>query len=171
MAGNGGVDDVLFGHLVADEHRDRLPLVHDEDAVAETKQLDRVGGNQEDRRARRGQLPHQPVDLLLGADIDATRRFRQQVDFGRQRQPLGDRDFLLVAAAQPDERLAGRAQPDAQLVDQPIHKSPFPLPVEEAGAVEPIEAGQGEVLAGRELNDQAIGLAVLGNVGDAALDR
>ena len=54
MAGNGGVDDVLFGHFVPDEHCDRLPLVHDEHAIAETKQLDRVGGDQEDRRAGRG---------------------------------------------------------------------------------------------------------------------
>ena len=171
VTGNGGVNDVFFGHLIADKHRDRLPLIHDEDAVAKTEQLDRVGGDQEDRRAGRGQLAHQPVDLLLGADVDATRRLRKQVDFGRQRQPLGDRDFLLVAAAQPDERLARRAQPDAQLVDQPIHETPLPLPIEETEAVEPIEAGQGEVLTGRELDDQAIGLAVLGNVGNPALHR
>ena len=38
-------------------------------------------------------------------------------------------------------------------------------------SVESIEAGQGEVLTGRELDDQAVGLAVLGNVSDPAPHR
>ena len=44
------------------------------------------------------QLEDQPVDLLLGADVDAAGRLVEQQHARARRQPLADHDLLLVAA-------------------------------------------------------------------------
>ena len=43
---------------------------------------------------------HQPVDLGLGADVDAARRLVEDHHLRLHRQPLGEHDLLLVAARQ-----------------------------------------------------------------------
>ena len=58
----------------------------------------------------RGQLVQQPVDLALGADVDAARRLVEDQDVAVAQQPFGDDDLLLVAAGEQPRLLAvGRA--------------------------------------------------------------
>jgi hypothetical protein len=165
------VDDALLGDLGAREHRDRLLLVHHQNAVAETEQLDGVRRDQQDRGPGGRQLAHELVDLLLGADVDAPRRLGQQVDLGGQWEPFCNGHLLLVAAAQAQYGLAGRLQADAQFLDQLVDEPAFPLAVDEPEPVEPIETGQRQVLADRKLNDEPFSLPVLRDVRDPLLHR
>ena len=48
----------------------------------------------------RGEVVEKPVDLALGADVDAARRLVEDQDVGVAREPLGDDDLLLVAAGE-----------------------------------------------------------------------
>jgi hypothetical protein len=43
------------------------------------------------------------VDFLLGAHVDATGRFGEEQDLRLLRQPFGDSDLLLIAAAETDD--------------------------------------------------------------------
>ncbi len=89
-------------------------VIHDGDTVAAADQLVIVGRIEQDRRALVGELAQQPVELLLGADIDAARRIVEQDDARLGHQPFGDDDLLLVAARQRRDRIARCADLDLQ---------------------------------------------------------
>ena len=56
------------------------------------------------------EVVQQPVDLALGADVDAARRLVEDQDVGVGGEPLADDDLLLVAARQvPAPSAAGSA--------------------------------------------------------------
>ena len=58
--------------------------VEDEDAIGEADDLGQLGRTEEDRPAAVGEFADQPVDLALGADVDAARRVVEQ-EHGRAR--------------------------------------------------------------------------------------
>ena len=70
----------------------------------------------QDRAAGIGIGADEAIELVLGADVDAAGRVEQQQDAALGEQPLGDRDFLLVAARE-------RADPRPQCA--PIHVDPL----------------------------------------------
>ena len=65
--------------------------------------------------ARVGIGADEAIELVLGADVDASGRIEQQQDAAFGEQPLGDRDLLLVAAG---ERADARPQGAAVDVDE-----------------------------------------------------
>ena len=69
----------------------------------------RISGSSEETtttaRSIGGQLVDQRVDLVLGLDVDAARRFIQQQHLRSGRQPFAEDHLLLVAAAQVADRL------------------------------------------------------------------
>ncbi len=64
-----------------------------------------------------GQLVEQVVDLLLGADVDASRGLIEDEDVHLRGQPLGDDDLLLVAAREVARLLADARRLDVELLD------------------------------------------------------
>ena len=110
-----GVDDLLLGHLVALERRDRLAARHHDHAVAEPFELLRVAGGDDDGDAAGGDLSQDAVDLGAGADVDALRRL-----VGDEDRRLGEHrprhhDLLLVAAGERRDRRLERRRLDGQL--------------------------------------------------------
>ena len=73
---------------------------HDQHAVGEADQLRHLRGDQHDGDAARRQLVDQPVDLGLGADVDAARRLVEDEQHRLPRQPARQHHLLLVAAGQ-----------------------------------------------------------------------
>ena len=56
-------------------------------------------------------LAHEPVDVLLGADVEPTARVVEDEDMRSPRQPFGEHDLLLVAARQiAARRVVARAR-------------------------------------------------------------
>ena len=76
-------------------------LAHDRDAVADREQLGQVRRHDDDRPARLEQLRDEPVDVVLGANVDAFRGLVEHVDLRVHGQPAADEDLLLVAAGEP----------------------------------------------------------------------
>ena len=90
-------------------------LPHDQHAVAHREHLGQVGGDHHDRHALPREIAEQRVDLGLCADVDAARRLVDDQELRLCRQPLGDDDALLVAAAQE-----GRLLLDARRLDREL---------------------------------------------------
>src|SRR6266851_9960462 len=66
----GTRDDVGLGELSAFELAHDAPVIHDGHPVAAADQLVIIGRVEQDGGTLVGELAHQPVELLLGADID-----------------------------------------------------------------------------------------------------
>ena len=91
---------------------------------------------------------------------------------GFGRQPLGEHDLLLVAARQRADRLVDAGHPHARTarcsrvatraLRRPRHRKPREQPRQDR---------QGHVLGDREVEDEALLVAVLGEVGDAGAHR
>ena len=64
-----------------------------------------------------GHLAQQPINLLLGADVDAARRIEAQQGLESRRNPSCDHHLLLVAAAQ-SAQLGLRSGVDLQSLDR-----------------------------------------------------
>ena len=102
------------------------------------------------------QAAQQPVDLRLGADVDAARRLVDDQHLRAEREPLGQHHLLLVAAAQGRRRDVDGRRLDLQLLGRP------PPTACRSGASddEPVrrvavQRRQRDVLADREVHDQA----------------
>ena len=76
------------------------PSGHDQHAVGEADQFGHLGRDQDDADAACRELVDQPVDLRLGADVDAARRLVEDEQHRLPRQPARQHDLLLVAAGQ-----------------------------------------------------------------------
>ena len=85
----------------AAEGRHEPALPHDEHAVGHAEHLGQLAADHQDRQAARRLLAEQAVHLGLRPDVDATRRLVDDEQLGLGREPLGEHDLLLVAAAQP----------------------------------------------------------------------
>ncbi len=91
-------DQRMFGEPGARKFGLDGAVVEHQHPVAAADQFVVVGRVEEDRRAVRGELAQELVDLLLGADVDAARGVVQQDDPRPAHQPLGDHHLLLVSA-------------------------------------------------------------------------
>src|SRR5579859_5360009 len=85
MAGSGagrrcGIDvqrtrnDIGLGELLAFELAHDATVIHDGDPIAAADQLVIIGRVEQDSGTLVGEFAHQPIELLLGPDIDAARR-------------------------------------------------------------------------------------------------
>src|SRR5262245_19684527 len=98
-ASQRAVQDLLFGRIVAIELAADSPLAHHENAIPEAENLGELRRDHHDGGPPGDQLTHQPIDLDLAPDVDATRRLVEEEDLRVRVEPLGDDDLLLVAAA------------------------------------------------------------------------
>ena len=90
-------------------------LVEDDDPVGHREDLGQVARDEDDPEAGRGQLGDDPVDLDLGADVDAAGRLVEDEQPRLGRQPLGQDDLLLVAARQRADHLLDAGHLDVEL--------------------------------------------------------
>ena len=109
-------------------------LAHDEDAVAHGQHLGQVGGDEDHGHARRGEVVDELVDLGLGADVDAARRFVEDEDRGSLFSHLPIITFCWL----PPERLATGVSTDGvrmlQAVAETLGGRALGLAIEQAEA-------------------------------------
>src|SRR4029453_7116984 len=108
--------DALLRAVHAFEHTSDPALVHDDDPVAEVKNLLHVAADHHDRYSPGGEGAQEPVDLCLGADVYAARGLAEDQPLGAEREPLGQHHLLLVAAAQGGGFHIDRWRLDLQLL-------------------------------------------------------
>ena len=111
----GQRQDLLLRRLGAIEHADNRAAAHHCDAVAHAEDLRQLGRDHQDGQPARGQLAHQPMNLGLGADVDALCWLVEDQDRGFGRQPAGEGDLLLIAARQVADRRLDRRRLDRRV--------------------------------------------------------
>ncbi len=129
-------------------------------------ELGRIGACENDEPALGGEGAQHEVDLALGLDIDAARRIVEQQHGRVERQPLGERHLLLVAARKSLHRAGDVAldgEPAGEIGDQPGFRGP----VAQAPARKPAEGGQDEVGGDGMRQHQPLVLAVGRHIDDA----
>ena len=75
----------------------------DDRTVANQAYFRELGCEQEHGRTRIGKLSQEPIDLMLGADIDAARRIKAKQGLKAGGDPSRNDHLLLIAAAQPSQ--------------------------------------------------------------------
>jgi hypothetical protein len=103
--------------------------------------------------------------VLLGADIHAARRLRQDQHLRQMRQPFGQRHLLLVAARKIAERDIGARRADLQVLDVLFGDRAFPTRFQQP-AMNAAENGDRDVLE-NGLGAEQHHAAVLRHEGDA----
>ncbi len=86
-------------------------------------------------------------------------------------QPLGEDDLLLVAARQRADHLLDAGHLDVELLGVVVGDRPLRRRVDEEPREEPRQDRQRHVLGDREVEHEALLVAVLGQVGDARVHR
>ena len=71
-------------------------------------------------------LAEQPIDLRLGADVDADRRLVEDEELGAVIEPFADHDLLLVAAGKARDQGGARGRLDLHVADLPVRRPGFP---------------------------------------------
>ena len=117
------------------------------------------------------EVAHERLDLGLGADVDAARRVVEDEQPRGGGEHAGEQHLLLVAARELGELLVGSRGLDAQPVDELLGDAPLVGADEQAAAGQPRQDRERDVVLDRQRGDDALGLAVLGDEGDASRDR
>src|SRR5438874_12847364 len=97
---------------------------------------------------------------MFGAHIDATGGLVEENDFAVGLQPLGQDEFLLIAAGEIARGLFLVGNFDAQTVDVLAEGAALCVLANEREGAEAIEVGQAEILTGGMRKDQALGFGV-----------
>src|SRR5437588_2080204 len=90
--------DLLLARPLRINLADDAPVVDDEQAVGERRDLFEFGGDEQDGAALVAQTDELAVYELDGPDVNAARRLRDQKEFGAQLELATDDELLLVAA-------------------------------------------------------------------------
>ncbi len=141
----------------------------DQHPVAQAFQLDAVGGRHQHRHAAIGDGAHALIDLAARADIDALGRLVDQQDAGLRRDLAAEQRFLLIAAGQFVELGFARGGADAQILDDGLGALGLLGMVDDAMARDRAEKAQAEILAQRQIEEDAFGVAVVGDEADAGV--
>ena len=150
--------DGVFPDLSAAQFGDDVPGGEDRHPVAQALQFPDVGGDDDHRGARVGDLAQDAVDLRPRADVDPLGGLLgQQQPHLLVEQGAGQQDLLLVAAGQAQHVGLGRRRPDGQLLPLLVHGAGLGAQVGHAPAAELAERGDQRVLPDRQRPEQALG--------------
>src|SRR6516165_8307690 len=90
-------EEIFDRQIGADEFGDDAAATEHQRAVTLLGDLLEIVRYDQNSRSRLEGNVEQPVDLRLGADVDARRRILEDVDPGREIEPAPDHDLLLIA--------------------------------------------------------------------------
>ena len=123
--------------------------------VAHQGNFRKLGREQQHGRPGVGHLAQQPINLMLGADVDAARRIEAKQCLESRRNPSRDHHLLLVTAAQ-SAQLGLRSGVDLQSLDSIGNALTFRSGVDEAPIRRVAYKRQSHVLADRALRQKRL---------------
>ena len=171
LRSHDGPHDFFLAGLGTREFADETAFVHHIDAVAHAEQFRHFGRDHQHAFTFVGQRVDDRVDLVFGPDIDAARRFVENEDLRLREQPFAEHDFLLVAAAEVHGLLFDPVGPDVQLASIVRGDRVLAVTVDHHGGGDAGQVGERRVLGDVLVEHEAELFAVLGHIGDAAVDR
>ena len=155
--------------LVA-EFVDDAALADSQNAIGDLQHFLEIRRHHQHGFARRCHLADQPVDLLLGADIYALSRLIEQKDLSGRRKPLGQHEFLLVAAGKQAGGLERTRRLDREVGIIRAARRNSRADIKQATAHELRERRERHVLRHRHDEREALAAAILGEKRDAVTD-
>src|SRR5713226_5143410 len=161
--------DSLLGGLRTWELCRDYAFVHHQDAVAHAEDLFHLRGDHHDPYPSPCQRHHQPVDLDLGADVDAARRLSHEQHTRAGLQPLGHHHLLLCPPAQVAHDLLRRRHRHVEVVHSLGDERGLLRPRDEE-RTQPPDDGQGDISAHAHRQHQTQPFAILGDQADAQRD-
>ena len=164
--GEIGFGDGRVGDCSARELIDDAPASEDQHAIAETVELDAVGGGDQHRHALIGKRAQALVDFAARANVDAFGRLVDQEHRRLRRDLASKQRLLLIAAGQFEQLRFDRCGADAQVLrDLPGALDLLGL-IDDAGTRDRVQETEPEVLAQRQAEEHAFGVAVVGDEAD-----
>src|SRR3712207_3377118 len=162
---------VALGDLVLGEQPDHGALPQGDHAIAALRHLVHLRGDKDDTQTLRREVVHELLYLRLRSHVDAAGGLVQYEHLRIHAQPAGQKDFLLVAAGELPDRLVWARGLDAEVRYEPVDQLVLGLLGHQPRAREPRQGRGDDVLLHREIRDNALQLAVLGQKGDPRLYR
>ncbi len=163
--------DARGTHLTGTERADDVAVTQDDEAVGPLDDLLEIGADEDDREPLDRELAHERLDLCLRAHIDAAGRIVEDEHPGGHREHPREQHLLLVATGQLRDALVAVRRLDLQAVDELVRDGILGLAREQPEASQGRQDAQRDVVPDREARHDALGLAVLGDHGDARGDR
>ena len=147
-----------------------LAVAHNENGVAESDRLLQSVRGQNDREALAGQAADELVNLLLGADVEASGWVIENENSGLGVQPFREDDLLLIAAGKVEAQGVDVRRADFEPGD-PVRRNASLLPrVDQTEAREAGEVGQSDVGRNRQEENEPLDAPFARDVADAEID-
>src|SRR5450830_184163 len=175
IATGGEVNNTFLGNDVARSPADfghQLAFAHDQHPIAGADDFRQLAGNHHDAHAGLRQLIDDTVDLGFGADVHAARGFVEDQHVRLDLQQPRQQDLLLIAAGQrTDVDLAGR-HANRQRLDRVVRALRSMPTIEYTTGMRVRHTGTDiDVVGHAHVQEQALGLAVFGEVHHAGANR
>jgi hypothetical protein len=132
---------------------DNFPPEQDDRPIANQADFRKLGRKQQYSRSSVGHLTQQPIDLMLGADIDAAGWIKAKQRLKSGGDPSRDRNFLLIAAAQSSQ-FRSRAGVDLQALDRRVDALALASDADQTPLRDIAYERQGDVLKDRALRQK-----------------
>src|SRR5581483_1157521 len=122
-----------------------------------------IGRDDDDRRARVGEVVHNPVNLGSRPDIDAACRLVYDQHFELAQEPARENDLLLIAAGEAIDRSFDRLRLDPQTVDPLARGRALALAIDQGPRRQCAQSGQGRVDSHAVVHDESRAFSVFGH--------
>ena len=166
------LDDPPLPELVARDLLDDAPARHDDDAVAEARELERVAGLDDGGDSFVRLRAQCLVDVEARADVDALRGLLGEDDLDVSAQERADeRHLLLVAAGERLNGLFRRRHADSQALDEPCDCAPLAAAQDDSAAGESPQDLDGRVRADAQDGEQCLAAPVAAEQDDSGAER
>src|SRR6185437_47570 len=164
-------EDFFVTCLVKAVAAGQLSVAEDVQRVGQLIDFGQVGRDQDDAGAVLQKLRQQPIDLGLGADIDAHRRLVEDEEVGAVVEPLADHHLLLVAARHRGDQRTPAGRLDRQIADLLVGVLGLFTAGDGDAVRQPVVDGQVDVEADLQVEIESLVAPALGSHRDAELDR
>src|SRR5215208_2547363 len=140
-------------------------------AIAALRHLFQLRGDKDDAQPLRRETIHELLYLRLRSHVDAARGLVQYEHLGIHAQPAGQKDFLLVATGELPDWLVWARSLDADALHEFLDQLVLGLLRDHPRPREPRQGRGDDILPHREIRDNTLQFAVLGQEGDYGLYR
>src|SRR5215210_423868 len=162
---------VVLSDLLLREHPDHGAVLQCDHAIAALGHLFQLRGDEDDAETLRCEIVNELLYLRLRSHVDAPGGLVQHEHLGVHAQPAGQKDFLLVAAGEFSDRLVWARSLDSEALHEFLDQLVLCLLRDHPRPREPRHGRGGDILLHREIRDNTLQLAILGQKGDPGLYR
>src|ERR687890_912580 len=162
---------VALGDLLPRKQPDHGALPQRDHAIAALGDLIQLRRDEDDAQSLRREIVHDRLYLRFRSHVDTAGRLVQYEHLGVHAQPAGQQDLLLVAAGELPDRLVWARSLDTEALHEFLDQLVLCLLRNQPRPCQPRQGRSDDVLPHREIGNNTLQFAVLGQEGDSGLYR